>query len=152
LLLIVVSGDKGLAGAFNTNINKAALQFLESKAGRSIDVICVGRKSRDFLRRRFPVGQPDSPQRAGAVQIVGEHVGILGRVTIDNANDLAENVIDRFTNGDIDAVFVIYNEFKSVISQRLVVNQVLPIKEIGVEDIREAGKLTLEQRERAAQA
>src|SRR5580658_9004069 len=82
ILLIVVSGDKGLAGAFNTNINKAALQFIESKAGKNIDVVCVGRKCRDFLRRRYPVGQPDTAQRAGAVQIVGEQVGILGRVSI----------------------------------------------------------------------
>jgi len=152
ILLIVVSGDKGLAGAFNTNINKAALQFIDSKAGKNIDVICVGRKSRDFLRRRFPVGEPQAEQRAGAVQIVGEHVGILGRVTIDHANELAENVIDRFTNGDIDAVYVIYNEFKSVISQRLVVNQILPIKEIGVEEIQEAAKQSLKERERAAEA
>ncbi|MGA3210545.1 MAG: ATP synthase F1 subunit gamma [Terriglobales bacterium] len=152
ILLIVVSGDKGLAGAFNTNINKATLQFLESRAGKNIDVICVGRKCRDFLRRRFPVGQPDAPQRAGAVQIVGEHVGILGRITIGDANELAENVIDRYTNGSIDAVFVIYNEFKSVISQRLVVSEILPIKEIGVADVRQAHELTREERERAAEA
>ena len=57
LLLVVVSGDKGLAGAFNTNINKAALQFLESQAGQNVDMVCVGRKGRDFLRRRYPTGK-----------------------------------------------------------------------------------------------
>jgi F-type H+-transporting ATPase subunit gamma len=152
ILLIVVTGDKGLAGAFNTNINKAALNFLASKQGKNVDIICVGRKGRDFLRRRFPAGQAGADQRAGSVQIVGEYVNILNRVTIDHANELAETVIDRYTRQEIDAVYVIYNEFKSVISQRLVVNEILPIEEIGVAGIREAHELTEEERQRAAEA
>src|SRR5512141_82826 len=71
ILLIVVTGDKGLAGAFNTNINKAALQFLNSKVGKNIDIICIGRKGRDFLKRRYPTAAPDQ-ERAAAVQIVDE--------------------------------------------------------------------------------
>jgi F-type H+-transporting ATPase subunit gamma len=152
VLLIVVSGDKGLAAAFNTNINKAALHFVESKPDQNIDLICVGRKGRDFLRRRFPVGEAGSEQRAGQVQIVSELTNVLNRITIEHANELAENVIDRYTRGEVDAVYLIYNEFKSVIAQRLVVSAVLPIAEIGAADIREAQELTTEERERVAEA
>src|SRR5246500_2683128 len=77
VLLIVVTGDKGLAGAFNANILKAAMRFVESKSGKNIEIEAVGRKGRDFLRRRFPTAEPrsaDSPQPA-AVSIVGEKVG-----------------------------------------------------------------------------
>jgi F-type H+-transporting ATPase subunit gamma len=151
LLLIVVSGDKGLAGAFNTNVNKAALQFLEAKAGKDVDIVCVGRKGRDFLRRRFPTGQVGQA-RAGEVQIVGEYVNILNRVTIDHANELAENIIERYTRAEVDSVYLIYNEFKSVISQRLVVSEMLPIEEIGVEGVRDTREMSAEERERAVEA
>src|SRR5512142_1456827 len=97
-LLIVVTGDKGLAGAFNTNILKAAMRFLESKAGKNIDIEAVGRKGRDFLRRRYPVADPEQG-RAGAVQIVGEHIGILGHITFEQASELAESIIERYTKG-----------------------------------------------------
>ncbi len=152
ILAVVVSGDKGLAGAFNTNINKAALRFLESKQGKNIDVICVGRKGRDFLRRRFPSGEADSPTRSGPVQIVGEYVNVLNRITFDHALEIAETVIDRYTRGSIDSVYLIYNEFKSVISQRLIVNEILPIEEIGVADVRAAQELSKEELEAQAEA
>jgi len=163
LLLIVVSGDKGLAGAFSTNINKAVLRFLEGRADKQIDVVCVGRKGRDFLRRRLPVAQVSagsagpgaeeaSGERAGAVQIVGEYVNVLGRISFAEAGELAGMVIDRYTKGEIDAVYVIYNEFKSVISQRLVVDEVLPIAEIGVTTITEAQEMTFEERKAVMEA
>lgn len=151
ILLVVISGDKGLAGAFNTNINKAAMRFIESRADENIDVICVGRKCRDFLRRRYPVGTVGE-ERAGRVQIVGEYINILGRIAFEHANELAENVIDRYTNAEIDAAYLLYNEFKSVISQRLVVDEILPIGEIGVQDIEAVLELTEEERKKAAEA
>ena len=151
LLLIVVTGDKGLAGAFNTNITKAALRFLESHQDKQIDVICVGRKGRDFLRRRFPVGEAGA-ERAGNIQIVGEYVNVLNRISFAEASEISEMVIDRYTQGEIDAAYVIYNEFKSVISQRLVVNEVLPIGEIGVTTTAEARELTTAEREAQAEA
>ncbi|MGA2458765.1 MAG: F0F1 ATP synthase subunit gamma, partial [Terriglobales bacterium] len=98
ILLIVVTGDKGLAGAFNTNILKMVSKFIESKPDQNIDIECIGRKGRDFMRRRYPPAperasadgatgvspvQPDAeaaPPRAGRVQIVGEYVGVLGKV------------------------------------------------------------------------
>src|SRR5437660_178086 len=109
ILLIVVTGDKGLAGAFNANIIKAASRFLESMAGKNIDIEAVGRKGRDFLRRRYPAAAVQTPsladedeslpaeapagERAGALQIAGEHVGILGNAQLSQARRLADLAI-----------------------------------------------------------
>ena len=157
ILLIVVTGDKGLAGAFNTNILKVVTKFIDSNADKNIDVECVGRKGRDFLRRRFPMaaatqsGQ-ENPARAGRVQITGEHVGVLGKVEFSFASELGLSVVERFCRGEIDGVYVLYNEFKSVIAQRLIVQKLLPIKEIGVEDVRMAEEAAQEERKRRVEA
>lgn len=151
ILLIVVTGDKGLAGAFNANLLKAAARFIESKPGKNIDIIAFGRKGRDFLRRRFPVAE-QLGERKGPIQIVGEYVGLLGKSGFENAHEIAEQVIDRFCNSQIDSVYLVFNEFKSVIAQRLVVETVLPIAEIGEHVIAQAEELTTEQREQAAEA
>ena len=151
-LVVVVTGDRGLAGAFNANITKAAMRFLETKAGKNVDIEAVGRKGRDVLRRRFPIAKPDRQQRAGAAQIVGEHLGIMSKLEFEHVSQFAESVIERYTSGEVDSVYLIYNEFKSVIAQRLVVDEILPIEEIGKEDIRMAEELTGDQREAHAQA
>ena len=151
ILLIVVTGDKGLAGAFNANLLKAAMRFIESERGKNIDIIAFGRKGRDFLRRRFPVAE-QLGDRKGPIQIVGEYVGVLGKAGFDSAHEIAQQVIDRYCEGQIDAVYLVFNEFKSVIAQRLVVETVLPIDEIGEHVIAQAEELTTEQRERAAEA
>ncbi len=157
ILLIVVTGDKGLAGAFNTNILKVVSRFIDSKPEENIDIECVGRKGRDFLRRRFPVaaqtqGTEESRARAGRIQIVGEHVGVLGKVEFTFASELGQSVVEKFSHGEIDGVYVIYNEFKSVIAQRLIVQKVLPIKEIGVEDVRMAEESAQEEKKRRLEA
>src|SRR5246127_342565 len=168
ILLIVVTGDKGLAGAFNANITKAAARFLDSKAGKNIDIEAVGRKGRDFLRRRFPAAkvqtkslaelaesieaETPSGERAGVIQITGEHVGILGKVEFSQASALAENVIRRYCREQIDAVYVVFNEFKSVIAQRLIVEQILPIEQIGEQAVRLAEELTEEEKKKAKEA
>jgi F-type H+-transporting ATPase subunit gamma len=168
ILLIVVTGDKGLAGAFNANILKTAQKFLDGKADVNVDIVCVGRKGRDFLRRRYPVAVANGPdlneiaegamagnppaERAGRVQIVGEHVGVLGKLEFGQARALAEDVVRQFTRGDIDGVYLLYNEFKSVIAQRLVVEHLLPIKEIGVVDVRMAEEAEEEERKRRVEA
>jgi len=168
ILLIVVTGDKGLAGAFNTNITKAALRFLDQKAGKNIDIEAVGRKGRDFLRRRYPAAkiqtrslaeleesvdaEPEAAERAGAIQITGEHVGILGKVEFAQASALAENVIERYCREEIDSVYVVFNEFKSVIAQRLIVEQILPIEEIGEQAVRLAEELSEEEKKKAKEA
>ena len=183
VLLIVVSGDRGLAGAFNTNVMKAAVRFLQSKDGTNIDVEAVGRKARDFFKRRFPVNYEEEKQdrqvakqvdaearspehvfhgddanedsrahyRLGPVQLVGERVGMLAKMSFTDAREIAESVVERYTSERVDAVYVVYNEFKSVISQRLVVEQVLPIKQIGVSEIAQAEEMTEEERRHAAE-
>src|SRR5437764_11600233 len=81
VLLVVVTGDKGLAGAFNANILKAATRFLDSKAGKNIEIEAVGRKGRDFLRRRFSTAEPrKADSQASGTFLVGEHVGVLNKI------------------------------------------------------------------------
>ncbi len=152
VLVIVVTGDRGLAGAFNANITKAAMRFLDTKSDKNVDIEAFGRKGRDVLKRRFPIASPDKQQRAGRVQIVGEHVGIMSKLDFEYVRQFVENVIERYTNGEIDSVYLIYNEFKSVIAQRLVVDELLPIEEIGKADVRMSEEPTTEQREAHAQA
>jgi F-type H+-transporting ATPase subunit gamma len=74
VLLIVVTGDKGLAGAFNTNILKSAMQFIGQKAGKNIEIETVGRKGRDFLRRRFPMAEPRTADSGEGIRtsVIGE--------------------------------------------------------------------------------
>jgi F-type H+-transporting ATPase subunit gamma len=167
ILLIVVTGDKGLAGAFNTNILKIVTKFIASKPDQNIDVECIGRKGRDFMRRRFPVAptkrnvediqageapiQSEAP-RAGRVQITGEYVGVLGKVDYNFVSSLGQDVVSRFGDELIDGVYILYNEFKSVIAQRLVVEHLLPIKEIGEVDIHLAEEATEEERKRRIEA
>jgi F-type H+-transporting ATPase subunit gamma len=168
ILLVVVSGDKGLAGAFNSNITKAAARFLESKAGKNVDIEAIGRKGRDFLRRRYPAALvqtrslaelehslesvPAATDRVGPVQLTGEHVGILGKVAFDQAKTLAESVIERYQREEVDAVYVVFNEFKSVIAQRLIVEQILPIERIGEQTVRQAEEMSVEEKKKAKEA
>jgi F-type H+-transporting ATPase subunit gamma len=168
ILLIIVTGDKGLAGAFNANILKAAARFLESKAGKNVDIEAIGRKGRDFLRRRYPaaaiqthsLAEPEelleevepAGERAAALQIAGEHVGILGKVEFAQASALAESVIRRYCREEIDSVYLVFNEFKSVIAQRLIVEQILPIEQVGERAVRLAEEMTEEEKKKAKEA
>ncbi|MGA7289716.1 MAG: FoF1 ATP synthase subunit gamma [Terriglobales bacterium] len=179
ILLIVVTGDKGLAGAFNTNILKMASKFIQSKPEQNIDIECIGRKGRDFMRRRYPIApqrpdevsanetadekeQPDvaslrpndtaAPERSGRVQIVGEYVGVLGKVEYNFANTLSQSIVTRYTRAEIDSVYLLFNEFKSVIAQRLVVERLLPIKDIGEVNVQMAEEPTPEERKQRMEA
>src|SRR5918998_5028705 len=116
-LLVLITADKGLAGAFNANLIKAAQAFINEHAGKTIELLAVGRKGRDFFRRR-------------PVETVGEYVGLTGkgRVEYSEALEVARDVMRRFTEDEgIDKVFLVFNEFRSVISQRVVVEQILPV-------------------------
>jgi F-type H+-transporting ATPase subunit gamma len=156
ILLIVISGDKGFAGAFNANVVKTTTRFLEAKAGKNVDIIAIGRKGRDLFRRRFPYAQTGNSdteyKRVAAVEIVGEQVGVLNKVEFGQASDLANEIIKRYSRKEVDSVYLVYNEFKSVIAQRLVVDHVLPIVKIGEQDVEQADQFTQEERQRAAQA
>ena len=113
--VIVISSDRGLAGAFATNLNKAAQKFcVEDKAGKKIEIEAVGKKAKDYFRRRN-------------FTISGEVFGVTRAPKYAHAADLAKKVIDRYTNGEIDSVYIAYNEFKSVSTQKPDVMQILPV-------------------------
>jgi F-type H+-transporting ATPase subunit gamma len=121
-LLIVISGDRGLSGSFNSNIIKAAGQFIVGEGqGREIALGLVGRKGRDFFRRR-------------GFDVRYEQVGIFQRLSFAHAQDIAATAIDEFTSGRATSVYLVYNEFKSVMTQRVVVERLLPIPRLEGED------------------
>jgi F-type H+-transporting ATPase subunit gamma len=163
VLLVIVSGDKGFAGAFNANILKIAYQFLAGNKDKEIDIEAVGRKGRDQMRRRYPVAvvqettdaeghQHKSRQRKGSIEITGDHPGMLEKLETGRVFALANDIIARYMHEEIDSAYIVYNEFKSVISQRLVVEQLLPLIKIGSPKLAGAVEPTPEERERAAEA
>ena len=93
-----------------------------------------------------------APQRAGQIQIIGEYVGVLGKVEPNFASTIAKRVVARYTDGEIDAAYILFNEFKSVMAQRLVVERLLPIKAIGEVDIQMAEEPSQEERKRSFEA
>jgi F-type H+-transporting ATPase subunit gamma len=116
-LVVLITADKGLCGAFNTNLTKAAQTFIVSNPGKQIEILAVGRKGRDFFRRR-------------GVTLAGEYIGLTGkgRVDFSEALEVARDVIKRFTEDqEIDKVFLVYNEFKSVMQQRVAIEQLMPV-------------------------
>ena len=116
-LLVLITADKGLCGAFNTNLIKAAQAFIRDNPGKQIEILAVGRKGRDFFRRR-------------GASLAGEYIGVTGkgRVEFSEALEIARDIIKRFTEDkEIDKTFVIYNEFKSVLQQRVITEQLLPL-------------------------
>jgi F-type H+-transporting ATPase subunit gamma len=119
-LLILVTADRGLCGAFNTNLIKAAHAFVQENAGKQFEVMPIGRKGRDFFRRR-------------SMEIVNEYIGLMGKGSVgyDEAVSIASEVIKRFTEDQqLDKVFIIYNEFKSVLQQRVIIEQLLPVSRV----------------------
>jgi F-type H+-transporting ATPase subunit gamma len=115
-LVVLITADKGLCGAFNTNLIKAAQTFIRDHADKKVEIIAAGRKGRDFFRRRG--------------NLTAEYIGLTGKGRIDfsEAIEVAQDVIKRFTeDSELDKAFVIYNEFKSVLQQRVVVEQLLPV-------------------------
>jgi F-type H+-transporting ATPase subunit gamma len=114
-LLIVITADRGLCGSFNSNVIKAAGQFILNEApGRDIALGLIGRKGRDFFRRR-------------GFDIRYEAVGIFQKLTFGAAVDIADAAIEEFVSARASSVYLVYNEFKSVMTQRLVVERLLPI-------------------------
>ncbi|MGH9241386.1 MAG: ATP synthase F1 subunit gamma [Vicinamibacterales bacterium] len=114
-LLIVITGDRGLSGSFNSNVIKAAGQFIVNEGrDRQVALGLIGRKGRDFFRRR-------------GFDVRYEAVGIFQRLSFNDAKAIADVAIDEFTSGNASSVYLVYNEFKSVMSQRIVVERLLPI-------------------------
>ena len=122
-LLVLITADKGLCGAFNTNLTKAAQAFMRENSDKTIEIMAIGRKGRDFFRNRHAA-------------ISSEYIGLTGkgRVDFSEALEVATSVIKQFTEDTgIDKVFIIYNEFKSVLSQRVVLEQLLPVGRVEAE-------------------
>ena len=116
VVLVVVSGDKGLAGGFNTNVNRAAAAFLREAPGRGIanvGLVALGKKANDFWKRR-------------PVEILTAQAG-LAALGAAPAGEIARSLAARFASGETDAVYVISNEFKSAISQVVRTKRLLPI-------------------------
>ncbi|HEV2881903.1 MAG TPA: ATP synthase F1 subunit gamma [Pyrinomonadaceae bacterium] len=119
-LLVLITADKGLAGAFNANLIKAAQAFIREHNGQTVELVAVGRKGRDFFRRRD-------------TRIVQEYIGLTGkgRVSYEEAAGMASDITRRFIEDEgIDKVFLLYNEFRSVLQQRVVVEQLLPVSRV----------------------
>jgi F-type H+-transporting ATPase subunit gamma len=131
-VLALVTADKGLCGAFNTNLIKAAQQFIRANGDKKVEMVSVGRKGRDFFRRR-------------STTILNEYINITARaVDHSDAAEIARGLMDMYTaeGSAVDRVYVIYNEFKSVLSQRVIVKQLLPIGAEGFEtESQEGGAL-----------
>ncbi len=121
ILLVLVTADKGLCGGFNTNLNRAATQFLRRHTGQDVELVLVGRKGADYFRRRN-------------VNIRREYLGITGsaKVNFADAQKIAQSLIEDFTTEEnpVDQIYLIYNEFKSALSQRAVEETMLPIGRI----------------------
>jgi F-type H+-transporting ATPase subunit gamma len=115
ILLLLFTSDKGLAGAFNANLIKAGQKFLEDHRESEVEIETIGRKGRDFFRKR-------------GARIFAEHVGILGNPRYEEAAAIARKAIERFREGEIDAVYILNNEFKSMVAQRLAEARLLPVE------------------------
>lgn len=184
-LVIVVSGDKGFAGAFNSSIFKAAVNFLDKNHDKQIDVEAIGRKGRDLFRRRYPAARfvengngeaaqdetaqnqavrnqdrngkkagprPERHPRADRVEVTGDHPDLLEKLSFERVRELGAEVVARYEHAEIDAAYLIYNEFKSVIQQRVVVERFLPIIKFGKHDVAALREMSPEERARAARA
>jgi F-type H+-transporting ATPase subunit gamma len=115
LLVIVISADRGLCGAFNTNVLRKTSEFLRENKSKPIELVAVGKRARDSMRRtRLP--------------LKAEMIGATMNVKFSDAKELAEMAMTAYTNGEADAVYLIFNEFKNVIMQRLVVSRLLPVR------------------------
>ncbi|MBN2337699.1 MAG: ATP synthase F1 subunit gamma [Acidobacteria bacterium] len=124
--LVVITADRGLCGAYNTNIIRRALEFLNEHSGRKVELNILGKRARDFFRRR-------------PYAVRHEAVGVLQQPTFADAAAIARDLIEEFSSGRKDQVWLVYNEFKSVVRQEVVVEPLLPIPRIESAD--EAGRL-----------
>jgi F-type H+-transporting ATPase subunit gamma len=129
--VIVITSDKGLCGAFNTNILKAANNYINGlkKENVAFSLSIVGRKARDFFKRR------NIPMR-------NTWVGLSGRISYANAQEIANNLTEGYTSETFDEVVLIYNEFKSMISQKVTIMKLLPLGTLEGEEAQKEASMT----------
>jgi F-type H+-transporting ATPase subunit gamma len=124
--LVVITADRGLCAAYNTNIIRRTLEFLNEHSGKKVELNILGKRARDFFRRRpYPVRH--------------EAVNVLQKPSFADAAAIAKDLIEEFSNGEKDQVWIVYNEFKSVVQQRVVIEPLLPIARLEHTD--DAGRL-----------
>ncbi len=160
--VVVVTGDKGFAGPFNANVLKATHRFIDEQSQLDVDLEIVGRKGIGVLRRSYsmasiagdehPAHISRTRTRQARVEITGEHGGMLDKLTFEKAAELAHTLVDRYATQETDAVYLVFNEFQSVIAQRIVVERILPIMEVGKPDIAGVTEMEREEREEMARA
>ena len=117
VLLVVVTADRGLCGAFNANLLRTAHNYIRERGENKVSLVVVGRKGRDFFRRR-------------SANITAEYVNIFRQLEFAHAKELADKIIDLYTSETIDAVYFVYNEFKSMMAQNVKVERYLPIEPV----------------------
>jgi F-type H+-transporting ATPase subunit gamma len=170
VLLIVIAGDKGFAGGFNSNVGKAAQKFIDARSakGQNIDLEPIGKKAIGFYKKRFEAAQYNKTeehydndlsthyevirQRKGQIEVAAEHIDLLLKSEFHAVSEMAKSIIERYERAEIDSVYIVYNEFKSVLSQRIVVEKLLPIIKLGTHTIESAEEMTEEQRDAAVKA
>jgi F-type H+-transporting ATPase subunit gamma len=121
ILLLVVTADRGLCGAFNSNILRVATAFLRDHLEQTVSLATAGRKGRDFFRRR-------------SIAIRSEFVNIFSKLDYGHARDISESIVQAYSDAEVDAVYIVYNEFKSVIQQRVVVEKLLPLSRADLQE------------------
>jgi F-type H+-transporting ATPase subunit gamma len=114
ILILLVTGDRSLAGAFNTNVLRHATEFIRSHKVEKIEMITVGRKGRDYFKRR---GQ----------ELLADYIDVSANLDIKKAREIAQKIADLYISGEVDAVYAVYNEFKNVMVQNLRAAKLLPI-------------------------
>lgn len=117
--LVVVTADRGLCGAFNTNIARAAVlhvknNYSEMNASGKLSLVCVGKKGFEYFNRR-------------KYQIIAKHIGLFHSLDFAGARAIVSDIVERYAAGEFDKVEVVYNEFKNAVQQRIVIEQFLPI-------------------------
>jgi F-type H+-transporting ATPase subunit gamma len=115
ILVVVLTGERGLAGAFNSNILRKASDFLRSKKGKKVSLIPVGKKGRDVFRK-------------AGFHVPAEYVNVLARVNFGTARDIAFVVTDLYAKEEVDAVYIVFSEFKTVMTPNLVLEKLLPVE------------------------
>lgn len=125
ILFLVVTADRGLCGAFNSNILRTAQTFIREHEAQTVTLLPVGRKGRDFYRRR-------------GISLVAEFINLFTKLDYGHAKDISEKVVEAYASAEVDAVYLVYNEFKSVIQQRVIVEKLLPLSRA---ELQEAGSL-----------
>lgn len=170
VLVIVIAGDKGFAGGFNSNIGKASQRFIDERhaLAQNVDLEPIGKKAIGLYKKRYPAAVyehreemydndlakhiEDIRHRAAPIEVAAEHPTMLLKINFEHVSAMANSIIHRYETAEIDSVYLVYNEFRSVISQRVVVEKLLPIRKLGSHEITVLEEMTEEQKEAAGKA